>query len=178
MEFKEIQELIRMISKSNLAEVRIEKDSFKITIRTQNYYSASTRSESPIYIQAPQSGIQAQVPTYSAPTAISSSSETQQAASAQSVTPAKESASSDSTSNFITIKAPMVGTFYRSAGPDKEPFVKVGDEIKTGTVICVIEAMKLFNEIESEVSGRVVKILVENSKPIEYDQPLFLIEPI
>jgi len=82
------------------------------------------------------------------------------------------------TSNYLTIKSPMIGTFYRSAGPDSPSFVEIGDEVKTGKVVCIIEAMKLFNEIESEISGRIVKVLVENATPVEYDQPLFLVEPI
>jgi acetyl-CoA carboxylase biotin carboxyl carrier protein len=89
-----------------------------------------------------------------------------------------KAAAAEDTSNYITIKSPMIGTFYRSAGPDKASFVNVGDEVSTGKVICIIEAMKLFNEIESEVSGRIVKVLVDNASPVEYDQPLFLVEPI
>jgi acetyl-CoA carboxylase biotin carboxyl carrier protein len=83
----------------------------------------------------------------------------------------------DDTSKFITIKSPMIGTFYRSSSPDKPSFVNVGDEVKTGQVVCIIEAMKLFNEIESEISGKIVKVLVDNSSPVEYDQPLFLVDP-
>jgi acetyl-CoA carboxylase biotin carboxyl carrier protein len=166
MEFKEIQELIRMVSKSNLAEVRIEKDTFKITIRTREYYSPASKEAHAIAVPAAQPILHAPVVTVPA---------AQQ-------TPAEKAASEKSAAvsagaNLVTIKSPMVGTFYRSAGPDKDPFVKVGDEIKQGTVLCVIEAMKLFNEIESEVNGIIVKILVDNSKPVEYDQPLFLVEP-
>ncbi|MEI7669895.1 MAG: acetyl-CoA carboxylase biotin carboxyl carrier protein [Pseudomonadota bacterium] len=170
MEFKEIQELIRMVSKSNLVEVRIEKESFKITIRTRDYYSPTSRAEvaAPVQYYAPQMQQPMQQQQVSAPP----SNNTTQAPKESS----NEKASAPVTENHITIKAPMVGTFYRSNGPDKEPFIKVGDEIKPGTVICIIEAMKLFNEIESEVSGKVVKILVDNSKPVEYEQPLFLIE--
>ena len=171
MDFKEIQELIRLISKSNIGELRIEQDNFKITLRSRDYVSPTMNrgdnatQQMPMQYQMPMQQMyqqqQPQVQQQSQPTAASPAP-----------TPAAPSAD-----NFITIKSPMVGTFYRSAGPDKEMFVKVGDVIKPGQVLCIIEAMKLFNEIESEVSGKVVKILVDNSKPVEYDQPLFLVEP-
>ncbi len=170
MEFKEIQELIRMVNKSNLAELRIEKDSFKLTIRTRDYYTVSARGvDAPQHIayampsmQPPAAPVTAAVPA--PPT------QTNEA-------PQKEKTPSDAT-HSITFKSPMVGTFYRAPGPDKEPFVKVGDIVKPGTVLCVIEAMKLFNEIESDVNGKIVKIIMDNAKPVEYDQPLFIIEPM
>lgn len=180
MDFKEIQELIRLISKSNLAEVRIERENFKITLRSRDYYPAN-RSEgmSPMPMPFPMPMFPQQQGPMQPPPAIQSGMGQQQA------TPPSTSGSSESASQttgsdegkFITVKSPMVGTFYRSGGPDKEPFVKVGDIIKPGQVLCIIEAMKLFNEIESEVSGKVVKILIDNAKPVEYDQPLFLVEP-
>ena len=159
MDIKQIQELIKFVYKSGVNEVSIEQENFKITIKT---------NQAPTYVSAslPQPPIQ-QAPLAQAaaqPETLASSS-----------APAAPSAD---TSNYITVKSPMIGTFYRSASPDKPSFVNVGDEIKEGEVICIIEAMKLFNEIESEVSGRIVKILVDNSSPVEYDQPLFLVEPI
>lgn len=160
MDIKQIQELIKFVYKSGVNEVSIEQENFKITIKT---------NQAPTYVSAslPQPVQQAPLAHAAAP-----QPETKAASSAPSQT------ASDDSSNYITIKSPMIGTFYRSASPDKPFFVNVGDEIKEGEVICIIEAMKLFNEIESEVSGRVVKILVDNSSPVEYDQPLFVIEPI
>jgi acetyl-CoA carboxylase biotin carboxyl carrier protein len=167
MDLKEIQELIRILGKSNVAELRIERDNFKITLRTRDFYtenrSGAPHAQTVLPVAAPF------IPSVApATTAAVTSAENKP----------REEAVVSSDANLITIKSPMIGTFYRSSGPDKEPFVKVGDEIKPGSVLCVIEAMKLFNEIESEYSGKIVKILVENAKPVEYDQPLFLIEPM
>lgn len=163
MDIKQIQELIKFVSKSGVNEVSIEQESFKITIKT---------NQAPTYVTA----LQAPVPVASQP-------QTAQQAAAVAVpqTEAPQAAAiapEASSSNYITIKSPMIGTFYRSSSPDKPVFVNVGDEIKAGQVICIVEAMKLFNEIEAEVSGRVVKILADNASPVEYDQPLFLVEPI
>lgn len=157
MDIKQVQELIRFVSKSGVNEVSIEEKDFKITIKT---------NQPPTYAPAP-------VAAPAAPVAVPAP------AVAVSVSPAPTPAapSADDTSKYITVKSPMIGTFYRSASPDKPFFANVGDEIKVGQVICIIEAMKLFNEIESEVSGRIVKVLAENSSPVEYDQPLFLVEP-
>ena len=154
MDIKQIQELIRFVAKSGVNEVAIEQQDFKITIKTNQV----------------QTIVNASVPQ--APVAAPVLPQAQPVAAAPAAAPAED------TSNYITVKSPMIGTFYRSASPDKPLFVNVGDEIKTGTVICIIEAMKLFNEIESEVSGRIVKILVDNASPVEYDQPLFLVEPV
>lgn len=158
MDFKQIQELIKMINKSNISELSIEQDQFKITIKQKD-------NEVQQIVTVP--AIQAvQQPVAVAPQPVA----TAPAASAPAATvPAA--------SNLITIKSPMIGTFYRSAGPDKAAFVNVGDEVTTGKVVCIIEAMKLFNEIESEVSGKIVKVLVDDASPVEYDQPLFLVEP-
>lgn len=153
MDIKQIQELIRFVAKSGVNEVAIEQQDFKITIKT---------NQAPTFVQA-SVPVQTPVP---AP-----------AAAPVEIPPAPSVPVAD-TSKYITVKSPMIGTFYRSAGPDKPLFVNVGDEINTGDVICIIEAMKLFNEIESEVSGRIVKILVDNASPVEYDQPLFLVEPV
>ena len=164
MSLDEIQELIKMLGKSNVSEISIERKNFKITLRTHNPHGpAQAASQMPVSQPMQQHMIQ----TESAPA------------------PAKESASKTEApkteysddSKYITIKSPMIGTFYRSSSPDKPPFVNVGDEIKEGTVLCVIEAMKLFNEIESEVKGKIVKVLVEDASPVEYDQPLFLVDP-
>jgi len=156
MDIKQIQELIRFVAKSGVNEVAIEQQDFKITIKTN---------------QAPTI-VNATVPVAAQPAIVAA-----QAAGAPQA-PAPQAPAGPDTSKYITIKSPMIGTFYRSAGPEKPLFVNVGDEISTGDVLCIIEAMKLFNEIESEVSGRVVKILVDNASPVEYDQPLFLVEPI
>ncbi|SOD17829.1 acetyl-CoA carboxylase biotin carboxyl carrier protein [Pedobacter xixiisoli] len=157
MDIKQIQELIKFVSRSGVNEVSLEQENFKITIKT---------NQNPVYVNA---AVPVAAPVVAAPVAPV-------AAPAQAA-PAAAAATED-TSKYITIKSPMIGTFYRSASPDKPSFVNVGDEIGTGKVVCIIEAMKLFNEIESEVSGRIVKILVDNASPVEYDQPLFLVEPI
>jgi acetyl-CoA carboxylase biotin carboxyl carrier protein len=154
MDIKQIQDLIRFVSKSGVNEVSIEQKDFKITIKTNEAVVQNA-------VPAPQH-ISVAAPT--APVAIPAAAVQEPAAVAA--------------SNYLTIKSPMIGTFYRSATPEKPLYVNVGDEIKTGTVVCIIEAMKLFNEIESEVSGRIVKILVDNASPVEYDQPLFLVEPV
>lgn len=162
MDIKQIQDLIRFVSKSGVNEVSIEQKDFKITIKTNQtptYVNASIPVAQPAFEQAAPAAL-AQVP----------------APAAQPV--ASAAAPAEDTSKYITIKSPMIGTFYRSSSPDKPMFVNVGDEIKVGQVLCIIEAMKLFNEIESEISGRVVKILVDNASPVEYDQPLFLVEPV
>ncbi|WP_120261595.1 acetyl-CoA carboxylase biotin carboxyl carrier protein [Sphingobacterium detergens] len=153
MDIKQIQDLIKFVSKSGVNEVSIEEQDFKITIKT---------NQEPTYVTA---SVPAVAPIAAAPVA--------QAAPV--ATPAAPAASADA--NLITVKSPMIGTFYRSAGPGKPSFVNIGDDINTGNVLCIVEAMKLFNEIESEVSGKIVKILVEDAQPVEYDQPLFLVEP-
>ncbi|HTI57680.1 acetyl-CoA carboxylase biotin carboxyl carrier protein [Mucilaginibacter sp.] len=159
MDIKQIQDLIRFVSKSGVNEVAIEQKDFKITIKT---------NQAPTYVTAT-------VPVEPAPAinAIAAAATPVPIAPTTTTAPAAEA----DTSKYITIKSPMIGTFYRSASPEKPLFVNVGDEIKEGQVLCIIEAMKLFNEIESEVSGRIVKILTDNASPVEYDQPLFLVEP-
>ncbi|MES2454080.1 MAG: acetyl-CoA carboxylase biotin carboxyl carrier protein [Bacteroidota bacterium] len=157
MDIKQIQELIKFVSRSGVNEVAIEQKDFKITIKTN-------QTPTVVHATVPAPVATTAIPAAAAPLPVSAT-ETKQVAT-------------EDTSNYITIKSPMIGTFYRSAGPDKPLFVNVGDEVSTGKVICIIEAMKLFNEIESEVSGRIVKVLVENASPVEYDQPLFLVEPI
>ena len=160
MDFKQIQELIKMINKSNIGELTIEQKDFKVTIkqkedRVTQMVSAPLHS-SPVY-NVPQPTASGQTSTTSAPD--------------------KSKAGETSTGNLLTIKSPMIGTFYRKPSPDKPNFVEVGADVTPGKVVCIIEAMKLFNEIESEVKGKIVKILVEDASPVEYDQPLFLVEP-
>lgn len=160
MDFKQIQELVKMINKSNIGELSIEQNDFKITIKQKKepqYFTAGTGISMPAI----------------APPVIP-------AVTSGSTVVADNNTKADdlgSSSNLITIKSPMIGTFYRRPGPDKTNFVEQGDEISVGKVVCIIEAMKLFNEIESEISGKIVKILVEDSTPVEYDQPLFVVEP-
>ncbi|TRX23923.1 acetyl-CoA carboxylase biotin carboxyl carrier protein [Flavobacterium franklandianum] len=155
MDLKEIQNLIKFVANSGVAEVKLEMDDVKITIRTTLEGNVSEAT----YVQMPaQPAI--------LPTAIP-----QQISPAPAVAPIVEN------TNYITIKSPMIGTFYRKPSPDKPLFVEVGSTVAKGNVLCVIEAMKLFNEIESEVSGKIVKILVDDMSPVEYDQPLFLVDP-
>ena len=155
--------LIKTINKSNISELSIEEGDFKITIKQElTAQPQYVTMQQPMQMHAPQ-----QQPQQALPAA------TVTAAAAD-----KPAAPAAAPSNGITIKSPMIGTFYRSPSPDKPVFVNVGDEIKAGQVLCIIEAMKLFNEIESEVSGRVIKVIADDSSPVEYDQPLFLIEPM
>jgi acetyl-CoA carboxylase biotin carboxyl carrier protein len=151
MDIKKIQELIKLINKSNIGEITIEEEGTKITLKQKKEYIQQVAS-----IPIQQSYQQPQ---------ITKETDSQ---------PKIESPKVD---NLITIKSPMIGTFYRQAGPGKPVFANIGDEVEPGTVVCIIEAMKLFNEIESEVKGKIVKVLVEDSSPVEYDQPLFLVDP-
>ena len=158
MKLKEIQNLIKFVAKSGASEVSLEMENVKITVKTSND-SPKVVVQEPIVI--PQQSQSAPPP----PPPVSPSIDT------------PETKSSDENSNYITIKSPIIGTFYRKPSPDKPSFVEVGDNISEGTVLCVIEAMKLFNDIESEVSGKIVKILVDDTSPVEFDQPLFLVDP-
>ena len=159
MDFKQIQELIRLINKSNIGEITVEEKGFKITIK-QKQEAVQQVLAAPVYAPQP---VAAAVPPPAANTAAEKT---------------KPAADNTASSNLITIKSPMIGTFYRRASPDKPLFVEPGDEITPGKVVCIIEAMKLFNEIESEISGKVVKVLVDDASPVEYDQPLYLVEPL
>ncbi len=167
MDFKQIQELIKIVNRSTIGELSIEEGDFKITIK---------QKEEPVPVYASSLAQHYTLPTppppaqLTAPQTPASSSSGNAASSGQDTT-IKQS------DNLITIKSPMIGTFYRSSGPDKPSFVNVGDEVSIGKTVCIIEAMKLFNEIESEVKGTIVKVLVEDASPVEYDQPLFLVEP-
>lgn len=157
MDIKEIQNLIKFVSKSEVAEVNLKLKDFEIKIK-------NIGGQSVTYTPQPMPAVQMPVtpqPSVAAPAAPT----------------AEKPAAEEDNSKYITVKSPMIGTFYRSSGPGKDPFVSVGDNVNVGSVLCIVEAMKLFNEIESEVSGKIVKILVDDATPIEYDQPLFLIDP-
>jgi len=162
MKAKDIQELIDFISKSDLDEVNIETDDFKISVKRNTTQAIQQVVSTPSIATTP-----AIVET--APQSLKTNSDK---------TPeAQTSTSQEEEKEYLEVKSPMIGTFYRSPNPESPAFVNVGDTIQAGQVVCIVEAMKLFNEIESEVSGKVVKVLVENSSPVEYDQPLFLVEP-
>lgn len=168
MEFKQIQELIKAINKSNISELKVEEGDFKITIKQSQASETqfvAVQSHMPMQQipQMPQMMPAPQVQSIDAP---------QSAAAAVQNAP-----SAAASSKTVIIKSPMIGTFYRSSSPDKPAFVSVGDDISVGTPICIVEAMKLFNEIESEISGRIVRVLADDASPVEYDQPLFEVEP-
>ena len=163
MDFKQIQELIKMINKSNIGEVTVEQKDFKVTIKQKEEHITQVLSSAPMQA-APLQASAAQAP--GAQTSAGSQSNSEKTKPAE--VPA---------ANTVVIKSPMIGTFYRKSSPDKPNLVDVGAEVTQGSVVCIIEAMKLFNEIESEVKGKVVKVLVEDASPVEYDQPLFLVEP-
>ena len=150
MNFDEIKDLIKLVSKTGLGKVQIEKEDFQITISGNK----NSKAEQPIIVQSPQ-------PTMMAAPA-----------------PAKEKAAPAEDDNLITVNSPMIGTFYRSSGPDKDAFVNVGSTCSVGDKLCIIEAMKTFNEIEAEISGKIVKVLVDDASPVDYDQPLFMVEPM
>ena len=158
MDIKQIQELVKLINKTNIGEITIEEEGVKITVKqkkdpVQNIISGN--NSAPVYAPAQQ----APPPVAATPP------------------PVAKTAAEPKPDNLVTIKSPMIGTFYRQAGPGKPIFASVGDEVTPGKVVCIIEAMKLFNEIESEVKGKIVKVLVEDASPVEYDQPLFLVDP-
>jgi len=163
MDIKEIQSLIKFVAKSGASEVKLEMGDFKITIRTGS--TGSSSPETTIVQQIPVPQAQSAPPVAQAP------------AAQEPETTKTDSGSKSDDSKYITIKSPIIGTFYRKPSPDKPPFVEVGTTVGQGDVLCVIEAMKLFNDIESEVSGKIVKVLVEDSSPVEFDQPLFLVDP-
>ncbi len=156
MDIKEIQELIRFVAKSGVNEVELERDGFKLSIKANAPAPVAQVVAAPMPVQvAAPAPVAAAAPAPAAVAAPAASNET----------------------NYLTITSPMIGTFYRTPGPDKDPFVNVGDLVEPGKVVCIVEAMKLFNEIESEVKGRIVKVLVDNASPVEYGQPLFLVDP-
>ena len=160
MELKEIQNLIKFVAKSGASEVKLEMEDIKITIRTGSGKTETTIIQPPVQTQIIAS-TEPNIPIPVKQTEPGSSSEEMK----------------DDTSKYIEIKSPIIGTLYRKPSPDKPVFVKVGDTIDVGDTVCIIEAMKLFNEVESEVAGKIVKVLVDDSSPVEFDQPLFLIDP-
>jgi len=174
MDFKEIQELIKLINKSNLTEFKMKDGGFQLSIRTKKYGRGRVQQvvQSPqqiLPIQAAPQPVQQAIPV-PAPAQPSESLPAKNAGESKKDTGGKEN-------DWVVVKSPIVGTFYRSASPEKPPYAKVGDRIEVGSVVCIVEAMKLFNEIESEVSGTIVKVLIENASPVEYDQELFYVDP-
>ena len=157
MDIKQIQELVKLINKTNIGEITIEEEGVKITVKQKKdpvqHIVAGAAAPTYSHVPAPAAPVPAET------------------------APAAKPAAEPKADNLLTIKSPMIGTFYRQAGPGKPIFAGVGDEVTPGKVVCIIEAMKLFNEIESEVSGKIVKVLVEDASPVEYDQPLFLVDP-
>ena len=156
MDIKQIQELVKLINKTNIGEITIEEEGVKITVK---------QKKDPVQNIIAGSAAPAYAPPAPAPPALATAA------------PIAAKPPEPKADNLVTIKSPMIGTFYRQAGPGKPIFASVGDEVTTGKVVCIIEAMKLFNEIESEVKGKIVKVLVEDASPVEYDQPLFLVDP-
>lgn len=162
MDLKQIHELIKIINKSNIGEISIEDKDGKVTIKQKEDPQVTVAAAPQVYqVSAPPA-----TATVPAP-----------AAAPEAPKAAAPAAPVLNTNNFVTIKSPMIGTFYRRSSPDKPAFVEIGSEIAVGATVCIIEAMKLFNEIESDVKGKIVKILVDDAQPVEYDQPLFLVEP-
>jgi acetyl-CoA carboxylase biotin carboxyl carrier protein len=168
LDIKEIQELIKFVAKSGVSEVDLEMGEMKISIKTPPKKGRGQLETLVQQIPVATASTLAPVAVQTAPVAVQAAPATE--------TPAAPAAN-DNDSNYITIKSPMIGTFYRKPSPDKDAFVSIGDEVSSGSVVCVVEAMKLFNEIESEVSGKIVKVLVDDMSPVEYDQPLFLVDP-
>jgi acetyl-CoA carboxylase biotin carboxyl carrier protein len=164
MKLVEIQDLIKFVSRSGVNEVEIEQKDFKIVIKTDGPKRKTKASDEILVQQVPVQAMAQQMPM-------------QQVVAPAPIAVATAPAPVEETNNYIEVKSPMIGTFYRSASPDKPSFAEVGDQIKQGDVVCIIEAMKLFNEIESEVTGKIVKILADDNSPVEYDQPLFLVDP-
>ncbi len=162
MNFKQIQQLIKFVSKTDVNEVTIENKDFKINIKGRSFSNDSSQSLIQQTLPPPQIQTPMIVPEPAAPVVH---------------TPPQTTIPDSDSSNHVTIKSPIIGTFYRKPSPDKDNFVNIGDEISEGQTLCVIEAMKLFNEIESDISGKIVKILVDDASPVEFDQPLFVIEP-
>ncbi len=159
MDIKDIQNLIKFVSKAEVSEVKYKTKDFEITIKTPLAGSDAVYAQPAVYHTAPQA--------VAAPAPVATPA----------AAPAEKAEAASDDSKYVTIKSPMIGTFYRKPSPDKDVFVNVGDEVSAGKVVCVIEAMKLFNQIESEISGKIVKILVDDATPVEYDQPLFLVDP-
>ncbi len=166
MDYKELKDFIKSVAKSGVSEVEIKTDEIKLTVRVEPRGNAGTHTETIIQQVPVQTPIMMQQPVQNLQTQVQPPVETK-----------PEDTKSEKENNYITIKSPMVGTFYRKPSPDKDPFVNVGDSVSENTVVCIIEAMKLFNEIEAEVTGKIVKILVDDASPVEFEQPLFLVDP-
>lgn len=167
MTFKEIQDLIKLINKTDLAEFKMKDGEFELSIRTDKYSKTKNAPANPVpsYIPMPSATPAAAAPATSAPPSMPAAK------------PAEAASDDADHSNYLEVKSPIVGTFYRSTSPEKPPLVEVGSKISEGSVVCIVEAMKLFNEIESEVSGKIVKVMIDDAQPVEYDQVLFLVDP-
>lgn len=174
MTLKEIQELIKLITKTEVSEFKYKDDTVSLHIRGKSYNPASGSGNA---APAPVYNVAAPAPAYAPAPAPAAAPAPAPAAASGGGQDAAAKSGNESNAKLLEVKSPMIGTFYRSASPDKPPYVKVGDRIAKGDTVCIVEAMKLFNEIESEVAGKIVKVLVEDAQPIEYDQPLFLVDP-
>ena len=173
MNYKEIQDLIKAINKTDISEFKLKEGDFEITIRTKDYHKGKPLPPTPTQqvISVPATAPIAAMPAYSPPPVLPV-----EKAVVETTAPATTKAAAKE-AQHLEVKSPIVGTFYRSSSPEKPPYLKVGDRVEVGQVVCIVEAMKLFNEIESEVSGTVVKVLIEDASPVEYDQVLFLVDP-
>ncbi len=171
MDFNQIQELIRLVTKNKLSTFYLQEGDFKIIIRNQAAQQSTENTPAQVIYSAPPPPVVALPAAPAAPVAPATAGESADKSGSA------EAPKAGTPGNLVPIKSPMVGTFYRSPSPDKPPFVKIGDDVEVGDMVCIIEAMKLFNEIESEVKGKIVKVLVEDASPVEYDQPLYLVEP-
>lgn len=180
MNFKEIQELVKLIGRSNLTEFKIKDGEFELSIRTDKYEKLKQHQPAPQPQVPAQQGPIIQMPPVQQPFAAPSPAPAAASQPMPEPEPAAEApmaGKAETEGNYTTVRSPIVGTFYRSSSPEKPPYVKVGDVIKVGQVVCIVEAMKLFNEIESEIGGKIVKVMVEDAQPVEYDQVLFIVEP-
>lgn len=179
MDFNQIQELIKLISETGLSEFKLEDKDFKLMIRSKDYFDAEKSSVEPKIITVPSAAPIAMPPQYAPmPAAPQMPIAPPPAAPVAPAAPVgKAESAADDTSGYIEITSPIVGTFYRSPSPEKPPYIKIGDTVQSDSIVCIVEAMKLFNEIESEVSGKIIKILIEDASPVEYGQPLFLVDP-
>jgi len=179
MDFKQIQELVKLIHKTNLTEFKMEDGDFKLSIRTEKFAESKIAAAQHAQSQVVSMPAMAAAPIQAmpAPVVVAPPAAAPVAESATPDTKPEAAASGEDESNYIYIKSPIVGTFYRASSPDKPPFIKVGDTVDEKSVVCIVEAMKLFNEIEAEVKGKIVKVLLEDASPVEYDQALFLVDP-
>lgn len=175
MTLKEIQELIKLINKTDLTELKMKDGEFELTIRTNKYEKNRPDPKVQAVPAMPVAPVQQPFIPQAAPVVPAAPAPVAPKAAPAAEAPPAEA--KEETGNYLEIKSPIVGTFYRSSSPDKPAYAKVGDTVSSGDVVCIVEAMKLFNEIESEISGKIVKVLVEDAQPVEYDQPLFLVDP-